>query len=197
MFGGNNKLNCMLKGSSISYHFLILGGVLLTTIIYFSCGSTNKEVVKPEKELTISKSSQDSALVEEKRHIVDIEFNFAYQYYSHKDFREAIPHFWKAIENDKELRFPGMYYQLGQCYIEIEELDSALMAYEIGADKIPDNLYIRERLEWLYEAKFEYDKAIAETKKILELGGDKSYYFIKLKDLYLRNDQIQKAIEVY
>jgi len=62
---------------------------------------------------------------------------------------------------------------------------------------VPNDIYMHERLEWIYEAKSEFDKAIVEAEKILELGGDKQYYLTKLKDLYIRNNQIQEAINIY
>ena len=166
-------------------------------MIYFSCGSTTEEVIKVEQDIEAVKAAQDSAARVKRMHQVDVDFNFAYQFYSHKDFREAIPHYWRAIENDKELRYPGMYRQLGQSYIEVEDPDSAQMVYEMGVEKVPDDIYMHEKLEWIYEAKLEFDMAIAETNKILELGGDKQYYLTKLKDLYVRNNQIQEAISVY
>jgi len=173
---------------------LFLGGIV---IIYFNCGSSTKEVITTEETPVLSKAAQDSVDVKKKKRLVDIEFNFAYAYFVHKDFKEAIPHYWKAINNDKELRYPGMYHQLGQCYIEIEEADSALMVYEMGVERVPDNVYIHERLTWLYEAKSEFEKAIGATLKVIELGGDKNYYLMKLKNLYLRNNQISEAINVY
>ena len=187
-----------LKERSFLYSLAIISiGIVYISIVYFSCGSTTKEVIKVEQDTAAVKAAQDSAARVQRMHQVDIDFNFAYQYYSHKDFRDAIPHYWEAIKNDRELRYPGMYRQLGQSYIEIEEPDSAQMVYEMGVEKVPDDVYIHERLEWIYEAKLEFEKAIVETEKTLKLGGDKQYYLTKLKELYIRNNQIQEAINVY
>ncbi len=188
-------MSCQKMKNTFSYKlFLLFGTVLLILMIYFGCGSTTKEVAKNDKEAVLSQAEQDA----KRKHQVDLDFNIAfYEYYSHKRYREAIPFYLKAIENDKEVRFPGMYQQLGQCYIEIEESDSAQIAYEMGVEKTPDNIYIHEKLEWIYESKMEIDKAIKECEKIIELGGDKEVYLIKLKSLYVRNDQIDEAIDVY
>ncbi len=192
------KLKIRLNERSFLYSLATISiGIVYISIVYFSCGSTTKEVIKVEQDTAAVKAAQDSAARVQRMHQVDIDFNFAYQYYSHKDFRDAIPHYWEAIKNDGELRYPGMYRQLGQSYIEIEEPDSAQMVYEMGVEKVPDDVYIHERLEWIYEAKLEFEKAIVETEKTLKLGGDEQYYLTKLKDLYIRNNQIQEAINVY
>jgi len=186
----NKRINCIILFRSIIFCALIL----FIIIMYFSCVSTTKEVIMVKEDDVISEAEQDSI----RRHQVDMDFNLAYyEYYSHKNYKDAIPFYWRAIKNDKELRYKGMYNQLGQSYIEIEDSDSAQMVYEMGAEKVPDDIYIHERLEWIYEAKSEFDKAIVETEKVLELGGDKQLYLTKLKDLYIWNNQIQEAINVY
>ncbi len=191
-------MNIRQKEKSFLYSLVIISiGIVYISMVYFSCGSTTEEVIKVEQDTAAVKAAQDSAARVQRMHQVDIDFNFAYQYYSHKDFRDAIPHYWEAIKNDRELRYPGLYRQLGQSYIEMEEPDSAQMVYEMGVEKVPDDVYIHERLEWIYEAKSEFEKAIVETEKTLKLGGDKQYYLTKLKDLYIRNNQIQEAINVY
>ena len=186
----NKKRNYIFLFRSI----IFCGLILFIIMMYFSCVSTTEEVIKIKEDDVISEAEQDSI----RRRQVDLDFNLAYyEYYSHKNYKDAIPFYWRAIKNDEELRYPGMYNQLGQSYIEIEEPDSAQIVYEMGVEKVPDDIYMHERLEWIYEAKSEFDKAIVEAEKILELGGDKQYYLTKLKDLYIRNNQIQEAINIY
>jgi tetratricopeptide (TPR) repeat protein len=175
--------------------FIFVTAIILN--MYFNCSSTTKEVSRVSKDSEITRVSQDSIINAQRVNQVNIDFNFAYQYYSHKDFKEAIPLYWKAIESDRELRYPSIYRQLGQCYLMIGVLDSAQIVYEMGAEKVPNDVYIQERLEWIYEAKFDFVKAIEKAKKVLELGGNKKFYYTKLKDLYIRNNQIKDAITIY
>lgn len=186
--------NLQETGTYVYRFLLICVGIVFIAALYISCGAASKEVVKSESETAMNEDSV-------RMYQVDLDFNFAYQNYTHKNFKQAIPHYWKAIENDKELRYAGMYRQLGECYIELEEPDSAQMVYEMGVDKSPDDLYSRLKLEWIYEAKMDFEKAIEQTLKILELSKDDAEtqkdYLTKLKDLYLKSDQIENAIDIF
>ncbi len=179
----------------LPYRLGLLGvSILFIISAYYGCGASTQEVAKTEKKETISQATKDSI----RKRQVDIDFNTAYfEYYSHKRYKEAVPFYWKAINNDKEVRYTGMFQQLGQCYIEMEEPDSAQLVYEAGFKLKTDDRYMHEKLQWIYEAKLEIDKAIEEANIIIELGGDEDVYLMKLKNLYVRNDQIDEAIETY
>ncbi|MCK4967212.1 hypothetical protein KAS50_09275, partial [bacterium] len=188
------KTKTLQETGNYIYRFLLICvGVVFIAALYISCGAASKEVVKSE---SVTSVNEDSV----RMHQVVLDFNFAYQHYTQKNFKQATPYYWKAIENDKERKY-DMYRQLGQCYIELEEPDSAQMVYEMGVEKTPDDIYIREKLEWIYEAKMAFEKAIEQTQKILELSVDdaekQKYYLVKLKDLYLRSDQIENAIDIF
>lgn len=173
---------------------LVCMGIVFITALYFSCGSTTQELAKKESDNAVN---QDSV----RMHQALLDYNFAYQNYAQKNFKQATSHYWNTIENDKELKYKGVYRQLGQCYIELEEPDSAQMVYEMGVEITPEDIYTHEKLEWIYEAKNDYPRAIEQTKEILELSKDdaekQKYYLTKLKDLYMRTDQIENAIEIF
>ncbi|MFC1557986.1 tetratricopeptide repeat protein [candidate division KSB1 bacterium] len=188
------KARTQQKTGTYIYRFLLIGvGIVFIAVLYASCGAASGEAVKSESGTAVNEDSV-------RMYQVDLDFNFAYQNYTQKNFKQATPYYWNAIKNDKELRY-NMFRQLGQCYIELEEPDSAQMVYEMGVNKTPDDIYIREKLEWIYEAKMDFEKAIEQTQKILELSGDdakkQKYYLVKLKDLYLRSDQIENAIGIF
>ena len=187
--------NLQETGTYIYRFLLVCAGIVFIAALYISCGAASKEVVKSEGETVAV--NEDSV----RMYQVDLDFNFAYQHFTHKDFKQAIPYYWKAIENDKELRYKGMYRQLAECYLELEVPDSAQMVCEMGFEKIPGDIYICKKLEWIYEAKMNFEKAIELTQRILELCVDdakeQKYYLTKLKDLYLKSDQIEKAIDIF
>ncbi|MCB0305323.1 MAG: hypothetical protein KDI38_16285, partial [Calditrichaeota bacterium] len=53
-------------------------------------------------------------------------------------YRQAIPYFWKVIVNDDTGRFKIVYGKLVECYLGLNEPDSALIVAYRGLAKYPD-----------------------------------------------------------
>lgn len=69
---------------------------------------------------------------------------FAAQLYAEKKYEDAINYYEKLIElypeNDK------MYFQLGNCYKQINQNDKAKKQYEIALKLNPDNEFVKQKL---------------------------------------------------
>lgn len=92
----------------------------------------------------------------------------AEQMFRQRHYDQCIQFLQKAIEEDP--RYHELYYWLGRCYLEKENIDEAEKAFDDCLDKKGnyDPCKAYQGLVYVYQEKFD------EAKKILEKGAEKS-----------------------
>lgn len=118
-------------------------------------------------------------------------------------YKEAIPYFKKAVENDDKFTFA--WDNLGLCYRRTDDYDKALTAYEKSLSIYPDGDMPLHNIPYVYEFKKDYDKAITAYLNLLKhfdddpetyYGIGRIYTFFK-KDLEKGLDNMCKAYNLY
>lgn len=102
------------------------------------------------------------------------------------NFVEAIKHFSRAIELDKQNS--KYYYNLGNAYFYNGWIKEAQRAYSQAIYLSPDNADYRYSLAYLYYENKEYQKASNEVEAILGINPEHSGTLV-LKALLLANDK--------
>lgn len=181
--------------------------VLFAGIQYLGCGGTAttstvrqhapKEEPNGEPAVQNPQHEEGQMTGERRQREVLVQYNLGWPHFQAKEYELAIPHFWNVITYDNENKYASIYRRLADAYIELQKPDSALLVYEMGAQKDPKNIFIHQRLQWLYRSTGELDKAISETEEILRLDEGNDEYLKQLVDLLIRTDQLSKAITVY
>ena len=113
-------------------------------------------------------------------------------------YRDAVPYFWKVLVNDHTGRFKTVYSRLVECYMGLEEIDSALVVIFRGLDRFPDYALLHYHGGQIFNARNEPLCAIPHYEALVAMeGGDpaalKNYYAI-LARLYF-DVQDERAVE--
>ena len=115
-------------------------------------------------------------------------------------YEEALRLFEKAVSLRTEKESIVFFRGLGDCFERLRRFDKAAEAYEKNKSEFPENASVRWDLAELYckiGTAPMLDRAILETEEILELKKiRKSYYLVKLADIYQLKEDYAKAIEL-
>ncbi|MEO0156201.1 MAG: tetratricopeptide repeat protein [candidate division WOR-3 bacterium] len=108
---------------------------------------------------------------------------------------EALRNFEKIIQIDSTDATALNY--VGYTYAERgERLDYALELIEKALSIEPNNGYIIDSRGWVYYQKGDYESALLDLKRASELVED-AVIFEHLGDVYLKLNEVEKAIEMY
>ncbi|MFO7890270.1 MAG: tetratricopeptide repeat protein [bacterium] len=176
-------------------YFLNIVLILIFTQLYFnSCGGpATKKDLTPEQK----KAKQDSIFKEHKQK-VDRYMSFGWEPFKQKNYEKAKKYFSKIAKIDTTGIYGAILYQnLGTCYLQLNQPDSAIWAYKKGIENVPDAPYNYSALGYIYRRQGKDQKAIEMYEKLTELQPDSAEHFHQLGKLYANDYQNQKAIQAY
>ena len=108
--------------------------------------------------------------------------------------REAIEAFEKAVEIREE---GEIYYNIGVCYYEENNLDSAIKYYEKSIELLPDFVSSYINLAVCYSRKFRVEEGMKYAKKAIEINPHMYEPYATLGSCYRELGQYEDAVENY
>ena len=108
--------------------------------------------------------------------------------------REAIEAFEKAIEIEER---GEIYYNIGVCYYEENNLDDAIKYYEKSIELLPDFVSSYINLAVCYGRKFRVEEAMKYAKKAIEINPHIYQPYATLGSCYKELGQYENAVGNY
>ena len=108
--------------------------------------------------------------------------------------REAIKAFEKAIEIEER---GEIYYNMGVCYYEENNLDDAIKYYEKSIELLPDFVSSYINLAVCYSRKFRVEEGMKYAKKAIEINPHMYEPYATLGSCYRELGQYEDAVENY
>ncbi len=108
--------------------------------------------------------------------------------------REAIEAFKKAVEIREE---GEIYYNIGVCYYEENNLDDAIKYYEKSIELLPDFVSSYINLAVCYSRKFRIEEGMKYAKKAIEINPHMYKPYATLGSCYRELGQYEEAVENY
>jgi len=162
---------------------------------FFGCASSGS-ATKPFDPAR-QKAIQDSLFNIHKTWIT-IRYSLGYEPYKQHDYAKAKRYFRLVAENDTTGIYANrIYNQLGTCYLQLGEPDSAEWAYKLGISNVPDRPYPYKALGYIYRQQNRNGEAIDIYEKLTTLEPDSAVHYRSLGQLYVQTDQQDKAIQAY
>ncbi len=118
-----------------------------------------------------------------------------------EDLQKAIAeHLQKALDAyEKSLYLhpdPDLFYSLGRIYEQVDQLDSALDAYQACLLRQPQHERSLRQVAQIYQARGQHPQAIAAWESLLALREDPAVYFA-LGNSYYRSGDAVRAAQAY
>ncbi|RKZ31664.1 hypothetical protein DRQ36_01205 [bacterium] len=184
--------------------YLILAlSFAIIIIVGISCASapSAEEIAAQEEARRNAEQARKDSLELEVR----IALSLGREYHKNGQYRDAIPHFRRIIEelNPEEER---AWKYLADCYTRLGQPDSAFAVYTQGIEKFPKAGYLHRGLGVYYQQmagefpdrKDEYlDSALVEYKRAYELNCKDCYSADRCADLHLARAELDSAILWY
>ena len=108
--------------------------------------------------------------------------------------REAIETFEKAVEIEER---GEIYYNIGVCYYEENNLDDAIKYYEKSIELLPDFVSSYINLAVCYSRKFRIEEGMKYAKKAIEINPHMYEPYATLGSCYRELGQYEDAVENY
>jgi len=166
-----------------------------TLFINFSCAPPAPKI-DAERQKAIDDSIRKAAEEKYKFELMKT-WSTGFEYHKAKMYRNALAPFWKVAEMDTIQLFKTVWNKLVDCYFNMENPDSALIAAELGLQQYPDNLYLHRSVAHLYSGLGQTENAIEHYQEIVKLDPKAAEDWKKLGSLYLKEDLVDDAIVAY
>ncbi|MBN2601087.1 MAG: hypothetical protein JXR87_03740 [Candidatus Marinimicrobia bacterium] len=148
-------------------HLLVLILMLMTSIFLSQC-------------LPPADSSEDAQLNAEPKQTIDrdkcdLYLNFAYSYYQNQNWSSTIKNYKKMMEYGcKEEYAQDIYSYFGRAYQQLAKtdpvyFDSALFVYQEGEKYLPNDMYLKKNIAYIYHVQGKIDLEIREYEKMIEI----------------------------
>jgi len=174
---------------------------LLMIILAFLTGcytGYEEAVTNDEVDQARLQAIQDSlARVNEKQ--IKIYRSFAHDYYNKHQFARARDYFVKQLDLDVSHKYSSDYAQLADCYIHLNQADSAQIAYETGLKYKPDNVYLHFALGLMLYGRSQFSQALEHFRFVTGHEPANPRYldaWIKMKEIYLGEEDYDAVLEV-
>lgn len=144
-----------------------------------------EKLITPHDSIANKELSQDLRLV----------YNFGYEYYKNKNYKEALPYLWKVFIKDNDRYARSAVRKIAEMYFNQGMVDSTLIACYRGLEKFEDLSILHHYAGILQEKLGKFRCAIPHYEKLVEMDSTNAVYAKQLAFFYYK-DENQDAIEV-
>jgi tetratricopeptide (TPR) repeat protein len=124
---------------------------------------------------------------------IGIWYSLAREEYKYKNYKRALPYFWKVLVHDNTGKFRVVYSRLADCYFNLNFPDSVLLVVYRGLDAFPDNNNLHYWGGIVHERLNHIKCAIPHYEAMAEADPQNKSYWDKLTRFYLSIED-KKAI---
>lgn len=160
-------------------------------LTFMGCAGSQPKELTPEQ-----KQALEDSLYRVHKGIIALKWSLGYEPYKQGDYAKAKKYFGQVARMDTTGVYGKILYQLlGDCYVRLNEPDSAEWAYQTGVARLPDNPYFYKALSYIYRVGGRTDEAIQMYVTLTTLEPDSASHYAALGELYVNVDDVDAAIE--
>lgn len=125
---------------------------------------------------------------------VGIWYSLAREEFKYKNYKRAIPYYWRVLVNDNTGKFKVVYSKLAECYYNLNQADSVFIICYRGLTNYPDNTRLHYYAGFVHDQLGNTECAIPHYEAMVEATPKEKSYWSKLAYLYYKAED-QAAIE--
>lgn len=122
-------------------------------------------------------------------------YNFGYEYYKNKSYKEALPYLWKVYIKNKGKYGKAAVRKIANIYFNQGQVDSTLLICYRGLQDYPDIILLHHYAGLLQNKLGRYKCAIPHFEKLVESDSTNLTYLKTLSFLYFR-DENEEAMAI-
>ena len=169
-------------------------GIMLFTMVISACmppAATAEELAAMEK------ARKDSVRKANARYCMK-HLSFATEYYKNKAYADALFNYKKLFEYEcvDEDMAQNVYVYMGNCFRELDNVDSALILYDEGLGLIPENKYLWENKLFTLKT-IDDDAAVLQTKiDMYAQFPEDAVLGEEIVEIFISEDRYEEAVEM-
>lgn len=121
-------------------------------------------------------------------------YSLAREEYKYKNYKHAIPYYWKILVNDTTGKFKVVYSKLADCYFNLNHPDSVLIVVYRGLEKYPNDVRLHYWAGFVHDRLGQIQCAIPHYEALTRAVPNQKSYWVKLAYLYYQTEN-PKAIQ--
>ncbi len=122
-------------------------------------------------------------------------YNFGYEYYKNKSYKEAMPYLWEVFLHDKGKYARASIRKIAEIYFNQGMVDSTLIACQRGLELFPDMLILHHYAGLLLNKLGKFRCAIPHFEELVKKDSTSVVYLKTLAFLYFKNED-DRAIDI-
>ena len=171
---------------------IVVMGVTLFTMVISACmppEASAEEIAAHEK------ARKDSVRKANSRYCMK-HLSFATEYYKNKGYSDALKNYHKLFDYEcvDEDMARNVYVYMGNCYRELDNLDSALLYYDEGLSILPDDKYLWESKIFLLALRGDAEKTLQAKVEMFSYFPDNLELGEQIAEEYIANQDYEAAI---
>jgi tetratricopeptide (TPR) repeat protein len=127
-------------------------------------------------------------------HQLNIWYSLAKEDFKYKNYKHAIPYYWKILVNDTTGKFRIAYSKLADCYYNLNQPDSVFIVCYRGLELYPDQTRLHYWAGYLHDLLGQTKCAIPQYEALVKENPEEKQYWAKLAYLYYKVDDC-KAVQ--
>ena len=125
---------------------------------------------------------------------LNIWYSLAKEDFKYKNYKHAIPYYWKILVNDTTGKFKIAYSKLADCYYNLNLPDSVFIVCYRGLELYPDQTRLHYWAGYLHDLLGQTKCAIPQYEALVKENPEEKQYWAKLAYLYYKEDDC-KAVQ--
>jgi tetratricopeptide (TPR) repeat protein len=121
-------------------------------------------------------------------HQLNIWYSLAKEDFKYKNYKHAIPYYWKILVNDTTGKFRIAYSKLADCYYNLNQPDSVFIVCYRGLELYPDQTRLHYWAGYLHDLLGQTKCAIPQYEALVKENPEEKQYWAKLAYLYYKED---------
>lgn len=150
-----------------------------------------EEICIPENLFT----GWDTSFTEKPEQSIGLLYNFGYEYYKNKSYKEALPYLWQVFIHGNEKFKKNSIRKITTIYFTQGLVDSTMMACYRGLEIFPDEKSLHHYAGLLQNKLGKFRCAIPHFEAMARLESENLDYLKTLSILYFKNED-ERSIEV-
>jgi len=144
---------------------------------------TSEDVCIPDTLLT----AYDSVATKELTQDIRLLYNFGYEYYKNKTYKDALPYLWTVFIKDNDKYARSSIRKIAEIYFNQQMVDSTLLACYRGLERFPDIVRLHHYAGLLQNKVGKFRCAMPHYEKLIEKDSTNISYLKTLAFLYFKD----------
>ena len=171
--------------------------ILMVVILMFDIGCVPPPITGDFQ--SIEQESVEAAVDSARIEKCEMYLSMGYEYYKQKNYQRARDKYLKVIGNGCGEEFyqkyvENLFYNIGSCYQNLNDLDTALYYYQQGLSISPENLTLLKNIAFIYSRQGDTENQLSTLMHIAKVEPENVENLWKILDILKKEEDFEQVL---